>query len=58
MGTAGWRMPEDLLQLEFGLKNKLFIAGLGNQLTLTSNVIKMNIFQGSESKINFICLFV
>ena len=58
MGTAGWRMPEDLLQLELGLKNNLFIAGLGNQLTLTSNVIKMNIFQGSESKINFIRLFV
>lgn len=56
MGTAGQRMPKDLLQLELGLENKLFIAGLGNQLTFTSTIIKMKAFQGSESKDKFYTL--
>lgn len=53
VGTAGQRMLKDLLQLELGLKNKLFIAGLGNQCSLASDIIKMDIFQSSESKDKF-----
>lgn len=52
-------MLKDLLQLELELMNKLFIAGLGTQLTLASNIIKMDLFQGSESKDKFpslVCL--
>lgn len=61
LGTAGQWMPKDLLQLELGLKIKLFITGLGNQLSLASNIIKMDIFQSSESKDKFytlVCLLL
>lgn len=60
-GTAGQWMPKDLLQLELGLQIKLFITGLENQLSLASNIIKMDIFQSSESKDKFytlVCLLL
>lgn len=59
MGTAGQRMPNDFLQLELGLKNRLFLAALGNQLTLALNIIKMDPFQSPEGKDKFhtlVCL--
>lgn len=44
---------EDLWQLKLGWKNQLFITVLGNQLTLASNIIKIDLFQNSESKDKF-----
>lgn len=44
---------EDLLQLKLGRQNQLFIAVLGNQLTLASNIVKMDLFQNSERKDRF-----
>lgn len=61
LGTASQWMPKDLLQLEHGLKIKLFITRLGNQLFLASNIINMDIFQSSESEDKFytlVCLLL
>lgn len=43
----------DLWQLKLGRKNQLFITVLGNQLNLASNIIKIDLFQNSESKDKF-----